>query len=57
MASIPGTPLQLDSSLTQNSASITKQPGYHGCGCINGNREKFPKRKEKKEGFPDLLVP
>jgi len=26
----------------------SNQPGFHGCGSIKGNREKFPKRKEKK---------
>jgi len=23
-------------------------PSFHGCGSIKGNRENFPKRKEKK---------
>jgi len=27
------------------------RPGFHGCGSIKGNREKFPKRKEKKRDF------
>ena len=31
-------------------------PGYHGCGSIKGNREKFPKRKEKKRKRRDFLT-
>ena len=31
-------------------------PGYHGCGSIKGNREKFPKKKEKKRKRRDFLA-
>ena len=38
------------------STQVKRRPGYHGCGSIKGNREKFPKRKEKKRKRKDFLT-
>ena len=37
-------------------ATLPLRPGYHGCGSIKGNRENFPKRKEKKRKRRDFLA-
>ena len=59
-----GVPPQLNSSHGPESVLhkhiqnglLLSQPGYHGCGSIKGNREKFPKRKEKKRKRRDFLT-
>ena len=40
--------------ITAARLRVQGRPGYHGCGSIKGNRENFPKRKEKEEEFSDL---
>ena len=48
--------LPLDCLVRVFQQSHKPGPGYHGCGSIKGNREKFPKRKEKKRKRRDFLA-